>query len=284
MYTIQIEYPTYKIKLLNKRRLGFYLKNISSIFDIRISKKGKLFAMKTHAYNPHVSVDCVLTGFNGESLKVLLTEQSETPNNKKGSGMKLPGRPIFDDEDLDEAAHKVLLEITGMNDPYLKQFKTFGAPDRTSNPDDLSWLEETTQVKMGRIVTIGYMSVIRITNKMNMNFQNHKVTWCPVQELPRLAFDHKNIIEEAIREIRRTSKLYPAILFELLPAKFTALELRRLYEVIYDKEMDVRNFHKKITAMPYVIALEEKQTNVAHRAARYYRFDKKTYNKLYGQY
>ena len=119
---------------------------------------------------------------------------------------------------------------------------------------------------------------------MNMNFQNHKVTWCPVQELPRLAFDHKNIIEEAIREIRRTSKLYPAILFELLPAKFTALELRRLYEVIYDKEMDVRNFHKKITAMPYVIALEEKQTNVAHRAARYYRFDKKTYNKLYGQY
>ena len=94
----------------------------------------------------------------------------------------------------------------------------------------------------------------------------------------------KNIIEEAIREIRRTSKLYPAILFELLPAKFTALELRRLYEVIYDKEMDVRNFHKKITAMPYVIALEEKQTNVAHRAARYYRFDKKTYNKLYGQY
>ena len=89
--------------------------------------------------------------------------------------MKIPGRPIFDDEDLDEAAHKVLLEITGMNDPYLKQFKTFGAPDRTSNPDDLSWLEETTQVKMGRIVTIGYMSVIRITNKMNMNFQNHKV-------------------------------------------------------------------------------------------------------------
>ena len=65
---------------------------------------------------------------------------------------------------------KVLLEITGMNDPYLKQFKTFGAPDRTSNPDDLSWLEETTQVKMGRIVTIGYMSVIRITNKMNNEF------------------------------------------------------------------------------------------------------------------
>lgn len=239
--------------------------------------------MKAHIYNPHVSVDCVLIGFDGEFLKVLLTEQNKTPCNRKGTGMKLPGRPIFDDEDIDEAAHKVLLEITGLNDPYLKQFKAFGAPDRTDSPEDLSWLEETTQVKMGRIVTIGYMSVVRITHKMNTNFQNHKVSWCLINQLPKLAFDHKNIIEEAINEIRRTAKSDPSILFELLPAKFTAFELRKLYEVIYGKLLDVRNFSKKIASMPFVTPLNEKQKNVAHRAARYYKFDKKAYNKIYGQ-
>ena len=98
-------------------------------------------------------------------------------------------------------------------------------------------------------------------------------------EVKDLAFDHNLIIREALTFIRQYIEFNPSMLFDLLPRKFTALQLRRLYELIYNKTIDVRNFHKKIAMMDYVVPLEEKQQGVAHRAARYYRFDKKIYNK-----
>ena len=95
-----------------------------------------------------------------------------------------------------------------------------------------------------------------------------------------LAFDHNLIIKEAMIYIRQYVEINPSSLFDLLPRKFTASQLRTLYELVYGRQYDVRNFHKKIALMEYVVPMEEKQQGVAHRAARYYRFDKKIYNKI----
>ena len=94
-----------------------------------------------------------------------------------------------------------------------------------------------------------------------------------------MPFDHNLIVEESLSEIRKWVESEPVVIFELLPSKFTISQVRKLYEAIYNKKIDVRNFHKKIAAMPYVVALNEKQQNVSHRAARYYKFDKTIYNK-----
>jgi hypothetical protein len=95
-----------------------------------------------------------------------------------------------------------------------------------------------------------------------------------------MPFDHNRIAKESLTEICRWIEYNPAIVFELLPKKFTISQLHKLYEAIYDKKIDIRNFHKKVVAMSYVISLDEKQKAVSHRAARYYKFDKKSYNKL----
>ena len=101
-----------------------------------------------------------------------------------------------------------------------------------------------------------------------------------MNEVKTLAFDHNLIIKEALVSIRQVVEFNASIVFDLLPRKFTAAQLRILFELIYDKELDVRNFHKKIALMEYVVPLEERQKGVAHRAARYYKFDKKIYNKI----
>lgn len=102
----------------------------------------------------------------------------------------------------------------------------------------------------------------------------------PVKEVKELAFDHKQILEESLTYIRQYIEISPAALFDLLPRKFTAAQLRRLYEIVYDKVFDVRNFHKRIAMMKYVIPLDEKEQGVSHRAARYYRFDRVIYNQM----
>ena len=102
-----------------------------------------------------------------------------------------------------------------------------------------------------------------------------------MDKVENLAFDHFQIMQDALAYIRHYVEISPALLFDLLPRKFTASQLRSLYQLIYDKIFDVRNFHKKIVQMPYVIPLEEKEVGVSHRAARYYKFDRTIYNKLY---
>ena len=207
--------------------------------------------------NNHISVDCVVIGFDGEQLKVLLVKRAGEDNGEVYHDMKLPGSLIYMDEDLDEAAQRVLYELTGLKNVNLMQFKAFGSKNRTSNPKDVRWLERAMQSRVERIVTIAYLSMVKI-----------------------LAFDHNLIIKEAMTYIRQFVEFNPSMLFELLSRKFTAAQLRTLFELVYDKVVDVRNFHKKIAMMEYVVPLEEKQQGVAHRAARYYKFDKKIYNKV----
>lgn len=230
--------------------------------------------------NNHISVDCVVAGFDGEQLKVLLIRRAGEENGEIFHDMKLPGSLIYMDEDLDEAAKRVLYELTGLKNVHLTQFKAFGSKDRTKDPKDVHWLEHAMSMKVERIVTVAYLSLVKIDRALNRGLEAYQAEWVALPDIKALAFDHNLIIREALAFIRQYVDANPAALFDLLPRKFTALQLRRLYELVYGKQLDVRNFHKKIAMMGYVVPLEEKEQGVAHRAARYYRFDKKVYNKL----
>jgi len=226
---------------------------------------------------PHVSVDCVLLGIDEEQLCVLLVEKKNAGTNQ--TEYKLPGSLIYESEDLDEAAQRILNEATRLKRVVLKQFRAFGSPLRTANKEDVQWLENASKMKIGRIVTVAYLALCKVRNtKPEERFG--KVQWTPISKLPKLPFDHKEIIEEAIKEIRTWTEVEPAIIFDYLPSKFTALQLRRTYEIIYDKTLDVRNFHKKMNSLPYLIQTDELEKHVSHRSARYYRFDKIAYNKM----
>lgn len=241
-----------------------------------------LNTMQTHlgensSLYPHVSVDCVLLGIEKEQLSVLLAERKDAGTGK--TEYKLPGSLIYEHEDLDEAAYRILKESTGLKRLALKQFRSFGNPGRTSNKEDVQWLENASRMKIGRIVTIAYLALCKV-RKTKPDEQYGASQWTPICELPRLPFDHKEIIDAAVKEIRIWIDKEPAIVFQYLPYKFTALQLRRTYEIIYDKRFDVRNFHKKMMSLDYVVLTDEKEQGMPHRLARYYKFDKIKYNKL----
>lgn len=229
---------------------------------------------------PHVSVDCVLLGIIDDKLCVLLAEL--TRDNKE-KGFKLPGSLIYEAEDLDQAAYRILKESTGLTRIPLKQFKSFGDPSRTKNEDDVHWLENSSKLKVGRIVTVAYLALCKVRKRTNINERYNTAHWLPVEELPRLLFDHEDIIKAAIQEIRTLVDIEPKIVFDYLPSRFTATELRRTYEIIYDKKLDVRNFHKKMNSLGYIIATDEMEEGVPHRSARFYRFDKTKYKKIYSK-
>lgn len=230
----------------------------------------------TANYNPHISVDCVVFGFDGEKLKVMLIERTIDDQNEHYNDKKLPGSIILNDEDLDDAASRVLNELTGLKNIYLSQFKSFGNPSRSNNPRDILWLERTTQLKIGRIVTIAYVAFIKIDRKIVFNAKDSSASWYDVNEISSqsLAFDHNLIIKEGLDYVRRKLDLEPNLFFELLPKKFTISQLRILHDVVHQVKSDVRNFQKKVAQMPYLVMLDEVEEGVPHRAARLYKYKK----------
>lgn len=233
--------------------------------------------LEDKTYYPYVSVDCVVFGFDGEKLKVLLIERSISENHTSYNDKKLPGSLILENEDLDDAASRILTELTGLKNIYLSQFRSFGNPDRARNPRDILWLERTTQLKIERIVTVAYMALIRINRKIQFNSPVAKANWSDVKNIKKmsLAFDHKEIIIEGLRHIRHRLDIEPHLFFELLPRKFTMSQLRILHDDIHQTKSDVRNFQKKVAQWPWVVVLDEFEKNVPHRAGRLFTFDKK---------
>lgn len=223
--------------------------------------------------NPYVSVDCVLLGFDGERLNVLVVRQTNREGNVDTGCYKLPGSLIYMDEGLDEAAQRVLKQLTGLVQVKMFQFKAFGGVDRLADSKDSVWLERFHNLDhhLERIVTIAYLSLLRIDRKMTLDdgFEAH---WIPVNDIPRLAFDHNEIVSEAVTSVRRMTTLDPTMLFGLLPRKFTAAQLRVVMENVAGISIDIKNFHKKLATMPYVVPLDEKEEGVKHRAARYFKF------------
>ncbi|MEA4984033.1 hypothetical protein SDC9_76723 [bioreactor metagenome] len=228
-------------------------------------------------YNPYVSVDCVIFGFDGEKLKLLLIERNIKEQNEWYNDKKLPGSIILKDEDLDDAAIRILYELTGLKNIYLSQFHSFGDPQRTKNPRDILWLENTMKLKIERIVTVGYVALIKINRKIQLESDNTEANWYELKDVKkmRLAFDHAEIIKKGLEHIRHNLNREPYLFFELLPRKFTITQLRTLHDTVHQVRSDVRNFNKKVAQMPYVVALDELEKNVPHRAARLYKFDRK---------
>jgi hypothetical protein len=228
----------------------------------------------------NISVDCVLVGFDGEQFRVLLIRQDEKRQQEGLHNMKLPGSLIYDDEDLDDAAKRVLTELTGLKNVKMSQFKAYGSKNRTRNPKDVMWLERFYQLdnrKVDRIVTIAYLSLVKIDKRYETLSSKYDACWIPVGEVSSLAFDHLQILQDALTYVRQYVENNPQRMFDLLPRKFTVAQLRSLFQIIYNKVYDVRNFHKRLAQMPYVVPLEEKEVGVSHRAARYYKFDRTRY-------
>ncbi|MFO7370477.1 MAG: hypothetical protein R6X09_09430 [Bacteroidales bacterium] len=225
--------------------------------------------------NPHVSVDCVIFGFHGGKLKVLLIEREEVPKiSLKGHKLKLPGNLITQSEDLDISATRTLKELTGLDNIFLKQFGVFSAPGRLSPPEDLAWLRKTSGLMVDRVVTIAYYSLIKISES-NIT---EKTIWLAVDDIPDLIFDHNRIIRKALDALRQEIRSEP-LCFELLPKKFTIRQMQNLYEEILGEPMDNRNFRKKVKPLEFIIALAEKEKEVNHKPAQLFKFDKKIYEK-----
>jgi len=234
--------------------------------------------MTPNFIHTYVSVDCVVFGFDlNNRLNILLVQRylGETPREQQ---KRLPGSLIFNDEDVDDAAQRVLHELTGIKKMVLKEFKCFADPLRASNQEDVKWMEKEYKLSIDRIITVAYLSLCKIDQKINST-KYDTVDWYPVDEVPSLPFDHNKIINESLIEIRKWIESDFSIIFELLPKKFTIRQLYQLYSSLSEKRIDIKNFHKKISSFSYIIPLEEIENNVSHRAARYYRFDAKIYKK-----
>ncbi|HDJ33335.1 MAG TPA: NUDIX hydrolase [Bacteroidetes bacterium] len=238
--------------------------------------------MISHKIVPNVSVDCVIFGFDFEKLNVLLVDR-ELKDEKTGKVLindhTLTGYHIYEDEDLDAAAYRILKELTGLDNLFLEQFAAFGQIDRVSSEKDQLWLKHINKEFADRIITVGYLALIDNT-RVTLKLSGKNVQWYPVNEVKdmEMAFDHKHIVYKALEALQKKVKVEP-IAFELLPDYFTLSQLQKLYEALLGASFDKRNFRKKISQMHYVIPLKKKQKGVPHKPAQYYLFSREVYEK-----
>lgn len=228
--------------------------------------------------NPHISVDCVIFGFDGLNLKVLLIKRQLPGKGYFTTDLKLPGDFITDEEDLDTAAIRVLKELTGLTGIFLKQLGVFGSPNRIHKEKDINWLRETTGMPIERVVTVAYYSLIKTSESYQELVSKNNAFWINPDEINDLAFDHYEILQKGLKTLRNRLLREP-VGFELLPEKFTIRQLQNLYEIILGRELDNRNFRKKILKAEYLLPTDEKEIDVAHKPARLFMFDKEIYEK-----
>ncbi len=239
-----------------------------------------IMSVKVPIINSYISVDCVVFGFDGEKLNVLLVDRTlldKSTGELQFTDLTLTGNHIFEKEDISEAANRILFDLTGLTGIYLNQFSVFAHPDRLKHPNDTKWLLANNRDPDSRIISIGYYSLLA-SQKVNLEWKGRNVKWYPVSEIGTLAFDHNKILLDALTSLRYNLKNEP-IGFELLPTKFTLSQLQKVYEVILGTTLDKRNFRKKISRMTYLIPLEEKQKSVAHKPAKLFLFSKDVYEK-----
>lgn len=221
--------------------------------------------------NPNISVDCVVFGFDGQNLNVLLIEQKDFGQSRK---FALPGDHLEEDENLDTAAQRVLRELTSLSGLYLRQSGAFGDPDRVKNIKDLPWLQSNRSNPEARVITIAYYALVKMSdfNPSASSFAE-RVLWQEVQDIPELAFDHSKIVTTALNKLRNDVREL-RVGHELLPEKFTLTQVQSLHESILNYSFDKRNFRKKALNDSWVIPLDEKQTGVFHKPARLYSWNK----------
>ena len=228
--------------------------------------------------NPHISVDCVVFGFDIDELKVLLIKQDSTNKNLKK--YKLPGDLIIKKEVLNQAAIRILKELTGLDRIFLNQFGVFDDPERLTPDEDLKWLSANTKMDIERVITVAYYSLIKLKHNIGTDLSiEYGARWFPVKDLPSLIFDHDVILTKALETLKKEFLTDP-LCFELLPKKFPLNQLQKLCEVILDLKLDNRNFRKKVLKLGYITPLEEKQQGVKHKPARLYKFEKEIFKEI----
>ncbi len=231
---------------------------------------------------PNVSVDSVIFGFDSVYLNVLLIGRSVMLNGVQYNDWKFPGDLIRKDEDLDTASKRILKEQTGLQNIYMKQLKAFGALDRlTRKPQDMAWLKVIDHPEE-RVITIPYYSLINLSEDAGAGTSlNLNARWFPVDQVSSLpmAFDHPEILEFALSTLRNELRSKP-LAFEMLPTKFSLGQLQKIYEVVFEKSLDKRNFRKKIANLSYIVPLNEFETGVSHRPAKLFMFSRDIYEKI----
>ncbi len=224
----------------------------------------------------NVSVDCVVFGYDNETLKVLLIEQKaldEKAKKGKGAQFALPGDLVREDEGLHQAATRVLGELTQLQGIYLKQFHTYGNPGRVSDVKDAEWLKTYRSNPETRVITVAYYSLVNLADyEPGAGSFAKRSVWIDMGKEPRLAFDHNKILQGGL-DMLRDELINKNIGFELLPEKFTLSQLQSLYEIVLDKKLDKRNFRKSIKKIDQLKPLDEKQKGVLHKPAQLYKYE-----------
>lgn len=217
----------------------------------------------TYKYpHPAVTVDAVVFGYDDADLKVLLIQRGGPPYEGRWA---LPGGFVEIDESLEQGVRRELEEETGITALYLEQLYTFGAPRR--DPRE-------------RVISVAYYALAKLADHhVTAADDARKVGWFRVAALPPLAFDHREILAVALRRLKAKIR-YEPIGFELLPKTFPLSVLQRLYETILGQSLDKRNFRKKVLSMGLLKETSRVQRDVAHRAAKLYRFDAPAYRRL----
>jgi 8-oxo-dGTP diphosphatase len=221
--------------------------------------------MDLNSYKSHqkilVAVDCIIFGFDGTQLKALLIKRGFEPEKGKWS---LMGGFVGKQENADEAAIRVLYQLTGMSNIYMEQLHTFTDVNRDA---------------AGRVISIAYFALINIADYSEQLQLEHEAKWFPLDKIPALIFDHKRMVIKA-KELLRQKVVNHPIGFELLPSKFTLPQLQSLYEAIYEAPLDKRNFTKKMLSLGILNKLNEKDKLSSRKGAFYYVFDSVKYKKL----
>ncbi|MBO4316124.1 MAG: NUDIX hydrolase [Prevotella sp.] len=207
-----------------------------------------------------VSVDCIVFGFEGDKLKLLIGRRQMDPGRGEWS---LYGGFVRADENLEDAANRVLYSLTGMKKTYMKQVGAFGAIDR--DPGE-------------RVISIAYCALINVTDYDDLLRKQHGLEWVNIDELPKLYSDHNEMVRKAISLLRRRIKTEP-LSFNLLPSLFTLTQLQHVYEAILGDEIDKRNFRKRIKAYDFIEKTELIDKDHSKRGAALYRFNKRNYNE-----
>jgi len=213
-------------------------------------------------YDHHlVALDCIIFGFDEGELKLLLLKRRFEPALGEWS---LMGGFLGKTESLDEAAYRILNQLTGLSNIYMEQLHSFGEVDRDPG---------------ARTISIAYYSLIKINKNDRKLAEEHGAEWVSVRNLPELIFDHDKMVEKALVALRKKIAHEP-IGFELLPVKFTLPQLQSLYESICQEPLDKRNFRKQILDTGLLVKLNEKDKDSSKKGAFYYKFDHKKYQKL----
>ena len=207
-----------------------------------------------------LAVDCIIFGFDEEDLKILLIKRDFEPEKGKWS---LMGGFLKKEESLDQAAIRILNKLTGLHNIYMEQLYGFSKVGR--DPAE-------------RTISVAYYALINIAEHNEELIQQYSANWFRLSDAPALIFDHDEMVEHAIQRLRYRASTKP-IGFELLPEKFTMRQLQELYEALWDKELDKRNFISKINSLDILVKLNEKDKESSKKGSWLYRFDTEKYQK-----